>query len=107
MACPEVVTGRVEIPNEDYQRIQAAADAGRNLWRLSPVRTAQEVGTQHLGLRPNDVYTFVQQYVEAGSGLLNATVRVIHKSCTYLVGLYQPVKQGPRGIWVVQDVTEV
>jgi hypothetical protein len=107
MACPEVVTGRVEIPTEDYSRIQSSVDRGKNLWRLSPVRTAQEVGTTHLGLRQNDVYTFVQQYVEAGSGLNHATVRVIHKSCTYLVGLYQPVRQGPKGIWVVQDVTEI
>lgn len=107
MACPEVVTGRVEIPSENYRRIQSAVDKGRNTWRLSPVRTAQEIGAQHLGLSTNDAYTFVQQYVEAGSGLHHATVRVVHRSCTYLVGLYQPERQGPQGIWVVQDVTEV
>lgn len=107
MHCPEVVTGRVEIPNENYERIQAAADRGKNLWRLSPVRTAQEVGTVHLGLRPNDVYTFVQQYVDTGSGLNHAVVRVTHKSCTYLVELYQPIRRGPKGIWIVTEVTEV
>ncbi|WP_029423086.1 hypothetical protein [Alicyclobacillus macrosporangiidus] len=107
MPCPEVVTGRVEIPGEDYDRIQRAADAGQNLWRLSPVRTAQVVGTSHLGLRPQDVYTFVEQYRDAGDGLMHAVVRVRHRDCVYLVELYQPQRQGPRGIWVVQEVTEL
>lgn len=106
MPCPEVQTGRVEIPGEDYARIQAAADRGKNLWRLSPVRTAQVVGSEHLGLRPTDSYAFVEQFKEAGSGLQHAIVRVRHKTCSYLVELYQPEKQGPRGIWVVVSVTE-
>ncbi|GMA49631.1 hypothetical protein GCM10025857_09880 [Alicyclobacillus contaminans] len=107
MPCPEVSTGFVELPGENYERIQAEADAGRNLWRLSPVRTAQEVGSRNLGLRPDDVYTFVEQYYDPGSGLQNAVVRVKHRNCTYLVHLYQPERQGQRGIWVVQDVTEL
>ncbi|MCL6636491.1 MAG: hypothetical protein K6T26_00970 [Alicyclobacillus sp.] len=107
MPCPEVVTGRVEILGEDYQRIQQAVDAGQNLWRLSPVRTAQVVGSRHLGLRPDDAYTFVEQYRDAGSGLMHAVVRVQHRGCTYLVELYQPERQGPRGIWVVESVTEL
>jgi hypothetical protein len=107
MPCPEVVTGFVEIPGEDYHRIQLAADRGQNLWRLSPVRTAQVVGTEHLGLRQDDSYTFVEQYFDPGSGLQHAVVRVRHRNCTYLVELYQPERQGPRGIWVVQQVTEL
>src|SRR5579875_3914891 len=100
MACPEVVTGRVAIPGENYARIQSSVDAGRHLWRLSPVRTAQVVGTRHLGLRNTDSYTFVEQYLDPGSGLQNAVVRVRHGSCEYLVQLYQPERQGPSGIWV-------
>lgn len=107
MACPEVATGTVEIPNEDYTQIQQAVDGGRNLWRLSPVRTAQVIGVNHLGLRPNDVYTFVEQYYDPGSGLQHAVVRVKHNTCTFLVELYQPEKQGLKGIWVVQSVTEL
>ncbi|CAM3700627.1 hypothetical protein [Alicyclobacillus pomorum] len=107
MPCPEVSTGFVELPGENYHRIQQAADAGRNLWRLSPVRTAQEVGTRNLGFRPDDVYTFVEQYFDPGSGLQHAVVRVRHRTCTYLVELYQPERQGPKGIWVVQQVTEL
>lgn len=105
--CPEVQIGRVEIQGEDYQKIQQAADQGRNLWRLSPVRTAQIVGSEHLGLRPNDPYTFVEQYREAGSGLMHAVVRVQHGPCTFLVELYQPEAQGAKGIWVAQTVTPV
>lgn len=107
MPCPEVTTGRVELENEDYQRIQRAVDQGENLWRLSPVRTAQVVGSASLGLRQNDVYTFVEQYIDTGSGLQNAVVRVKHRDCRFLVELYQPIRQGNRGIWVVQSVTEL
>jgi len=107
MACPEVLTGAVEIPGENYERIQRATDNGQNLWRLSPLRTAQVVGTKNLGLRTNDVYTFVEQYRDAGSGLQHAVIRVQHKDCTYLVELYQPQKQGSGGIWVVQTVIEI
>lgn len=107
MACEEVVTGTVVIPGEDYARIQRSVDKGQNMWRLSPVRTAQEVGTVHLGLRMNDAYTFVEQYRDTGSGLMHAIVRVKHKSCRYLVDLFQPERQGSKGIWVVESVTEV
>lgn len=107
MPCPEVYTGRVEIPEENYDRIQQSTDQGKNLWRLSPVRTAQIVGSKHLGLRPTDVYTFVEQYLDAGSGLQSAVVRVQHKTCRFLVELYQPETQGAKGIWVVQSVTSV
>lgn len=107
MACPEVVTGSVAIQGEDFARIQRTVDKGQHLWRLSPVRTAQEVGTVHLGLRTNDVYTFVEQYKDVDSGLMHAVVRVKHRSCTYVVVLLQPEKQGRGGIWVVQSVTEL
>ncbi|MCL6548320.1 MAG: hypothetical protein K6T30_05365 [Alicyclobacillus sp.] len=107
MYCPEVVTGRVEIPGEDYARIQMAADMGINRWRLDPVQTARMVGSQNLGLRPEDVYQFIEQYIDPGSGLQHAVVRVIHGPCTYLVELYQPERQGPTGIWVVESVTPV
>jgi hypothetical protein len=105
--CPEIVTGDVEIPNENYIQIQQTVDAGRNLWRLSPVRTAQEVGVKHLGFRTNDSYTFVEQYRDTDSGLMHAVVRVKHRPCTYLIELYQPVKQGKEGIWIVQSVLEL
>ncbi|WP_067931817.1 hypothetical protein [Alicyclobacillus kakegawensis] len=107
MPCPEVKTGHVEIPGEDYTRIQHSADAGRNLWRLDPIRTAQVVGSQSLGFRPNDVYTFVERYRDPGSGLQHAIVRVQHGPCRYVVTLYQPVRQGPRGIWVMHFVDDV
>ncbi|KPV43359.1 hypothetical protein [Alicyclobacillus ferrooxydans] len=107
MPCPGVTTGRVEVPGEDYGRIQQAVDSGKNLWRLSPVRTAQVIGTRNFGLRERDSYTFVEQYYDPGSGLQHAVVRVRHQSCTYLVELYQPIKQGQKGIWVVTEITEV
>lgn len=107
MACPEVVTGRVAIEGEDYSRIQQHVDEGKHAWRLSPVRTAQVVGTRHLGLRKTDSYTFVEQYYDRDSGLQHAVVRVQHGECEYLVELYQPEKHGPRGIWVVVEVIEI
>lgn len=106
MPCPEIVTGTVAIPGEDYERIQRAADNGQNLWRLSPVRTTQEVGTVHLGFKTNDAYTFVEQYRDTDSGLMHAVVRVKHRSCRFIVELYQPEKQGRGGIWVVHSVSE-
>lgn len=107
MPCPEVQTGRVEISGENYERIQLEVDQGRHLWRLSPVRTAQVIGTRHLGLRPNDSYTFVEQFYDRGSGLNYSVVRVHHKSCSFLVELYQPQTQGQKGIWIVHSVTPV
>lgn len=107
MACPEVTTGDVIVPGENYGRIQAAVDQGQNVWRLIPVRTAQVIGSEFLGLRPTDTYTLVEQYYDRGSGLAHAVVRVRHGECTYLVELFQPRKQGPGGIWVVQSVTEL
>ncbi|WP_436664384.1 hypothetical protein ACOALA_10285 [Alicyclobacillus acidoterrestris] len=105
--CPEVILGSVSIPTEDYGKIQSAADQGRNLWRLSPIRTAQIVGSEHLGLSPTDVYTMVEQFIEPGSGLPHAVVRVKHGPCTFLVELYQPEKRGPKGIWIVDSVLTV
>lgn len=107
MACPEVKIGRVIIPGEDYDLIQRAADRGQNLWRKSPVRTAQVVGSEHLGLSVTDSYTFVEQYRDRGSGLMNAVVRVSHRGCKFLVELFQPETQGQGGIWVVESVTEL
>jgi hypothetical protein len=105
--CSDVQTGHVEVSGENYERIQAAVDRGQNLWRLSPVRTAQVVGSALFGFSPNDAYTFVEQYVEEGSGLTHAIVRVKHAGCVFLVDLYQPEKQGPKGIWVMESITRV
>ncbi|MCF8566767.1 hypothetical protein LLE49_18770 [Alicyclobacillus tolerans] len=105
--CPEVHIGRVVLPGEDYGRIQRAVDAGNNPWRLSPVRTAQVVGTQHLGLRTDDVYSLMRQYVDSGSGLRHALVHVQHKNCDFIVDLFQPERQGAKGIWVIEDVSPV
>lgn len=105
MSCPEVVTGNVELYGEDYIRIQQAVSSGKDLWRLSPLRTAQEVGSTKLGLSLNDAYTFVEQYRDPDSGLQHAVIRVKHRTCKFLVELYQPVKQGKGGIWVVETVT--
>ncbi|QSO48823.1 hypothetical protein [Alicyclobacillus mengziensis] len=102
--CPDVVTGSVEIPGEDYILIQETVDRGRNLWRLDPARTAQVVG-KLFGLEETDKYTLIQRYYDPGSGLQHATVRVKHGSCTYILELYQPVKQGSKGIWVLQSIT--
>ncbi|WP_245630172.1 hypothetical protein [Alicyclobacillus acidiphilus] len=102
--CTDVTTGYVEIPNEDYIRIQQTVDRGRNLWRLDPIRTAQVVG-RLFGLYETDRYTLVQKYTERGSGLRHATVRVEHGPCSFLLDLYQPVDQGPKGIWVLQNIT--
>lgn len=102
--CPEVTTGYVEVAGEDYIQIQTAVDQGRNLWRLDPIRTAQVVG-KLFGLEGIDRYTLIQRYYERASDLHHATVRVKHGSCNYVLDLYQPVKQGSRGIWVLQDIT--
>lgn len=106
MPCPEVKTGHVEIAGEDYLKIQKAVDAGQNQWRLSPVRTAQVVGSRNLGLSPNDAYTLVERFVDPGSGLQHAVVNVKHQRCTFTATLYQPVTQGQHGIWVVETVDE-
>lgn len=107
MPCPEVHTGHVENEDENYIAIQNKVDAGHNLWRLSPVRTAQVVGTKLLGLGSNDAYTFIEQYRDPGSGLMQAVVNVRHRGCKFVVRLYQPVTQGKKGIWVVQSVEEI
>lgn len=106
MPCPEVQTGHVEVPGEDYAEIQRAVDAGQNLWRLSPVRTAQVVGSRHFGLSPNDAYTLVERFYDPGSGLQHAVVNVKHQRCTFVLTLYQPEKQGSRGIWVLESIEE-
>lgn len=101
--CPEVVTGYAEIPDEDYIMIQEAVDRGQNLWRLDAVRTAQVIG-KLFGLQETDQYSLVQRYYDPGSGLQHANVRVKHEACKYLLELFQPVKVGPKGIWVLQSI---
>jgi hypothetical protein len=105
--CPEVQVGHVEVSGEDYSKIQFMVDRGQNLWRLSPVRTAQIVGSTHFGLSPNDAYTLVERYIDTDSGLPNAVVRVKHGPCTFLVQLYQPEKRGAKGIWVAESITPI
>lgn len=67
-----------------------------DIFVVRSLRIAQAVGAQ-FGLEPTDKYTLVQRYYDPDSGSQHATVRVGHGPCTYLVNLYQRVKQGPWG----------
>lgn len=103
-SCPEVKTGNVGDPGEDFTWVQALVDQGKNPWRLDPVKTAQIVGTA-FGLEPSDRYTLIQTYYDPGSGLHYADVLVEHGPCRYLVELMQPVRQGAGGVWALQSIT--
>lgn len=102
--CPEVTQGSVAIPGEDFIYIQDFVNRGGNPWRLNPVETAKVVGTSKLGLNPADIFVLFSKYVDFGSGLHHAVIHVHHGPCRFLMDLYQPVKQGPGGIWAVQTV---
>lgn len=84
-------------------RIQQAVDQGQKRWRLNPVRTAQVVG-KLFGLEDSDQYELTQIYISSGSGLHHATVRVKHGPCKYVLDLYQPIRQGSDGIWILQRI---
>ncbi|WP_236693029.1 hypothetical protein [Aneurinibacillus tyrosinisolvens] len=104
--CREIKTGHVAVP-EDFISIQEFVDHGGNPWRLNPVETARRVGIAHLGFSPNDTFTFQGYYYDYDSGLNHALVRATHGPCRFVIDLYQPVKQGPGGIWAVETVTRL
>ncbi|WP_047150440.1 hypothetical protein [Aneurinibacillus tyrosinisolvens] len=104
--CSEVKQGHVAVP-EDFISIQQYVDLGGNPWRLNPVETARMVGTANLGFSPRDIFTLRGYYVDYDSGLNHALVDSVHAPCRFLIELYQPVRQGPRGIWAVERVTRL
>jgi hypothetical protein len=99
--------GHVALAGEDFIRVQNYVDKGGNPWRLDPVQTARVVGAAKLGFDWNDRFWLRGKYVDADSGLWHALVWGTHKTCVYLIELYQPVRQGEGGIWAVERVNEM
>src|SRR5262249_12543721 len=79
------------------QTVQRSVDTGDQPWRLDPLQVAH-ADTAAFGLNPNDPMQLVRQ--EAGS----AQIRAQHAGKTYEIGLIQPARLGPSGIWVVMSV---
>ncbi|MCX7569992.1 hypothetical protein OS242_08440 [Tumebacillus sp. DT12] len=99
--------GYVALAGEDFIRVQNYVDRGGNPWRLDPVETARVVGAAKLGFSKTDPFWLRGTYVDSGSGLFHALVWSRHKTCVFLLELYQPVKQGRGGIWAVERVVEL
>jgi len=55
----------------------------------------------------SDTFTLISK-VEQGeySGVGEATVEARHKDSTYVIQLIQPVTQGTKGIWVINNVAK-
>lgn len=99
--------GYVALAGEDFEKVQAFVDRGGNPWRLNPVETARVVGSAKLGFDRTDRFWLRGTYIDAGSGLHHALVWATHRTCVYLIELYQPMKQGKVGIWAVERVNEM
>lgn len=104
LSCDDVKQGHVAVPGEDFIRIQHYVDRGGNPWRLNPVETTKVVGTANLGFRASDRFTLRSHFMEYESGLWHSLVWAEHGPCLFQVELYQPVKQGRKGIWAVTRV---
>lgn len=79
------------------ESVQHAVDTGDQPWRLDPLQVAH-TDTTAFGMSPDDPMQLVHE--EPGS----ARVRAQHAGKTYDIGLIQPARLGPAGIWIVTTV---
>lgn len=82
------------------QSVQRSVDSGDQPWRLDPLEVAR-ADTAVFGINPDDPMQVVQE--DAGA----ARVRAQHAGKVYEIGLTQPERPGPTGIWVVTSVNAI
>lgn len=91
------------IGKEALLELQKSVDNGYNLWRLNPLETAITDVSKTLGFdRSSDKYELVSTDTKNGI----AVVSLKHDNETYRIKLYQPIKKGKDGIWVVESLSE-
>lgn len=84
------------------QGFQELVDYGKEEWRLDPLKTVQYEIYDILEFDLNDgKYELALQEEEL------AQVKVFYNKVEYLVYLYQPVKKGSEGIWVMEKMLKI
>lgn len=95
----DVTVGTVK--QGDNNKTQQVVDSGDQPWRSDPVQVAQADGGDY-GFQLNDDYSLIS--IDSSTHI--AKVKVIHQGNTFIIELNQPVKQGNKGIWVIEKITQ-
>jgi len=103
----DIKMGSVEHQRSELETLQKSVDEGSQPWRLDPHMVALNEGTSLGFSQASDTFTLISK-VEQGeySGAGEATVEARHQDSTYVIQLIQPVKQGDKGIWVINSVAK-
>lgn len=95
----EVVNFKVD--QEKADKLQKAADAGKNLFRLSPEETARLDAAPVYGINSNDQTSLKSK--DNGE----AIVTIKKEGETYQIKLTQPMTKGDKGIWAITSIAPV
>lgn len=88
------------------QTAQAAANQGRDTWRLDPVASAQaEIGGA-FGLGSDDDWRLSSRDDAAGSAVVTATMISGSATMSFEIALIQPITKGSAGVWALERVTK-
>ncbi len=90
-----------EVNQEKADKLQKAADAGKNLFRLSPEETAKLDAAPVYGITSNDQATLKSK--DNGE----AVVTIKKEGETYQIKLTQPITKGDKGIWAITSIAPV
>ncbi len=69
-------------------------------WRLDPVSTAKRLS----GFKRSDEFNLIAKEFDENNNTYVAEVEVKHNGKEYIIQLIQPVRKGPGGIWVINDI---
>jgi len=95
----EVVTFKVDQDKAD--KLQKAADAGKNIFRLSPEETVKSDASPVYGITSSDETSLKSK--ENGE----AVVLIKKEGETFQIKLTQPATKGDRGIWAITSIAPV
>lgn len=90
--------------SEQLATWQDKVDNGEDLWRLDPLKVAEQTAGQY-GFLVNDQLTIVQPG-EGESLTQQAVILARSGGVNYEIVLEQPVIKGEKGIWVIVDINE-
>ena len=103
----DIKIGSVENDLENLEKIQESVNNGSQPWRLDPYTVAITDGVELGFNQEKDAFTLVSK-TEMGeySGTGEAEVEAVHDETTYIIQLIQPIEQGDKGIWAINNVRE-
>jgi len=90
-----------EVNQDKADKLQKAADAGKNLFRLSPEETVKSDAPPVYGINNTDQATLKSK--DNGE----AVVTIKKEGETYQIKLTQPITKGDKGIWAIISIEPV